>query len=144
MELTELIEKVKQHDRQAFEELYNQYHLNEFLIKKYSAKETAKQYRDIDSVGLFNELCSSIEDKDVSLKRQIKDKFEYQGVIDYINPDLKDYAYVLKTDTKYSPKVKLYYFTNGEVEVCKVSKKIYVDNPINEGDILYLADIKKK
>ena len=25
-----------------------------------------------------------------------------------------------------------------------MSKKIYVDNPINEGDILYLADIKKK
>ena len=117
--------------------------IREDIIRKYS-RETAKQYRDIDNVGLFNELCSSIDDKDISLKRQIKDKFEYQGVIDYINPYLTDYAYVLKTDTKYSPKIKLYYFTNGEVEVCKVSKKIYVENPINEGDILYLADIKKK
>ena len=77
-------------------------------------------------------------------KQQIEDKLEFQGIIDYINPKLTDYAYVLKTDTKYSPKVKLYYFANGESEVCKVSKKIFVQNPINVGNIIYMASIKRK
>lgn len=117
--------------------------IDENIIKKF-ARETEKQYRDIDNAGLFNELCSSIKDTDISLKSQITNKFEYQGIIDYVNPELSDYAYVLRTNTTYSPKVKLYYFSNGETEVCKVSKKIYLNNPISEGDILYLAETKKK
>lgn len=117
--------------------------ISEDIIRKYS-RETEKQYRDIDNDGLFNELCSAIKNKDVSLKQQIKDKVEYQGIMDYVNPNLTNYAYVLKTNTTYSPKIKLYYFSNGEVEVCKVSKKVYTSYPINEGDILYLAEIKKK
>lgn len=117
--------------------------IDEKIIRKYS-RETQKQYRDIDNKGLFNELCSAIEDKDISLKKQIEIKYEYMGVIDYVNYSLCNYAYVLKTNTKYSPKVKLYYFYNGETEVCKISKKIYIDNPINEGDIIYIASIKKK
>jgi DNA polymerase-3 subunit alpha len=117
--------------------------IDENIIKKYS-RETAKQYRDIDNDGLFNELCFSIEDKDISLKRQIQDKFEYQGIIDYTNPKLVNYAYVLKINTKYSPKVKLYYFSTGDTEVCKISKRIFRENPVNEGDIMYIADMKKK
>jgi hypothetical protein len=50
----------------------------------------------------------------------------------------------LKINTKYSPKVKLYYFSTGDTEVCKISKRIFRENPVNEGDIMYIADMKKK
>ncbi len=37
--------------------------LTEFLMKKYSGKETASLYKDIDNVGLIEELCSHVENK---------------------------------------------------------------------------------
>lgn len=117
--------------------------IDENIIKKY-ARETKKQFRDIDSVGLFNELCSVIEDKGLSLKAKIKNKFEYQGIVDYVDSRLTDFAYVLKTNTKYSPKVKLYYLGSGETEVCKISKKNFTNNPVDVGDVIQMIDIKKK
>jgi hypothetical protein len=38
----------------------------------------------------------------------------------------------------------LYYFSNGETEVCKISKRIFTENPVDEGNIIYITDIKKK
>jgi len=117
--------------------------IDENIIRKY-ARETAKQFRDIDNIGLFNELYSVIEDKDLSLKAKIKNKFEYQGIVDYVDSRLSDFAYVLKTNTKYSPKIKLYYLGNGATEVCKISKKNFINNPVDVGDVIHLIDIKKK
>ncbi|EXG87720.1 DNA-directed DNA polymerase III PolC [Clostridium sp. ASBs410] len=117
--------------------------IDENIIRKY-ARETTKQFRDIDNVGLFNELCSVIEDKGLSLKAKIKNKFEYQGIVDYVDSRLTDFAYVLKTNTKYSPKVKLYYLVSGETEVCKISKKNFTNNPVDVGDVIQMIDVRKK
>lgn len=113
------------------------------IIRKY-ARETEKQFRDINNDGLFEELCSKIEDKDVSLKKKIEYQLKYQNLVNYTNPKLSNYAYVLKTDTKYSPKAKLYNFGDGTIEVCKISRSKFSNNPIDVGDILQLIDIKKK
>lgn len=112
--------------------------IDETILKKY-AKETEKQYRNIDTKGLFNELCMSLEDKKISLKRQLNLIFEYQGIISYTNSNLINFAYVLQTDVKYSPKVRLYYLNDGTCETCKISKKIYVCNPIDAGDIIQIT-----
>ena len=117
--------------------------VDESIIRKY-ARETQKQFRDIDNNGLFNELCSALEDKDVSLKKKIEYQLEYQNIVDYTNSQLSKYAYVLKTDTKYSPKVKLYWFGDGSIEVCKISKQKYINNPVDVKDILYVAETKQK
>lgn len=117
--------------------------IEESILKKYS-KETEKQYRDIDSVGLFNELCISLEDKKIPIKRKLNIMFENQGIINYINPQMINFGYIIQTDTKYSPKVRVYYLNNGECETCKVSKKTYFDKPIEVGDIVQILKTSKK
>lgn len=115
----------------------------ESLIKKYS-RETAKQYRDIDNNGLFNELCSVIQDKDISLKNRLKVDLEYKGIIDYSNQKYSDIAFVVDMNTKYSPKVKLYFVGDGHIEVCKISKRIFVNNPLNVHDMIRIIETKEK
>lgn len=113
------------------------------IIRKY-ARETDKQFRDIDTQGLFNELYNTLEDKEIPLKEKIQYQLEYHNLIDYTNPKLSDYAYVLKTDTKYSPKVKLYSFGDGNIEVCKISKKTYQNNPVDVGNIIHIHKVSRK
>lgn len=117
--------------------------IDENILKKY-ARETDKQYRDINNQGLFNELCLLIQDKPISLKRQLKIVFEYQGIINYINEKLENFAYIIKMDTKYSPKIRLYYLNNGECETCKISKKNFSQNPLNVGDVIQILDSSTK
>lgn len=115
----------------------------EDIIKKYS-KETEKQYRVLDNTGLFNELCKFIPDKDLSLRQQIEVKLEYQGVLDYVDEKLNGYAYIEKIDTKYSPKVRLYYLWSGGVEVCKIAKRTFTATPVEVGDFIKIVKSKAK
>lgn len=117
--------------------------IDENTLKLFS-KETEKQYKILDNVGLYNALCERIPDEDFSIKQQIRDKFIYQGIIDYKNKKLKSYCYVIDMNTKYSPKVKLYYLDSGETEVCKISKRLFEVNPLEIGDIIYVGVFKKK
>ena len=117
--------------------------IDENILKKY-ARATEKQYRDIDNLGLFNELCLQIEDKDIPLKDKLNTIFELQGIVNYINPELINYYFILNIDTKYSPKVTLYCFEDGETKICKISKKVFSDNPINVGDIIKVTKTSTK
>ena len=117
--------------------------VDEEIIKKYS-RETPKQYRDINNEGLFNELCIAIEDKDASLKNRLKVELEYKGIIDYSNPKYKDIVFVLDMNTKYSPKVKLYFLEDGHIEVCKISKKIFVQHPLDIHNMVQIIEKKEK
>jgi DNA polymerase-3 subunit alpha len=131
---------VKIYDRKQFDK--KNLPVDENILRKYS-KETDKQFRNVDSEGLFGELCTSIENKPISIKRQLNIIFEYQGFINYVNEKLKDYAYVTKIDTKYSPKVRLYYLNNGEYETCKISKKIFTQNIIETGNIIQIIETSR-
>ena len=116
---------------------------DESTLKLFS-KETEKQYKILDNVGLYNALCEKISNEDFGIKQQIKDKFSYQGVVDYVNKQLKNYCYVIDMNTKYSPKIKLYFLDSGVTEVYKISKKLFVSNPLEIGDVVYVGLFKKK
>lgn len=115
----------------------------EDIIKKY-ARETKCQYRDIDTSGLLNELCSKIPNENASIPQQIKDKFEIQGIIDYVNPDMIGCGLVIDLDVKYSPKVKIYCFDTGTEVVYKVSSQIFQYHPISKGDFIKMNRLKRK
>ena len=51
--------------------------LDEMIVRKYSSKETEKQYSQIDNLGLINELSKNIENKPLSIKEQIKHEQEF-------------------------------------------------------------------
>ena len=115
----------------------------EDIIKKY-ARETKAQYRDIDNKGLLDELCSTIPDEDTPLPEQIKDKFDLQGIIDYVNPDMMDYGLVLDLNVKYSPKLRIYCFGTGTESVYKISKKTFQYKPVSKGDFIKMNRLSRK
>lgn len=103
------------------------------------ATETLKQYRMYDSKGLVNFLCTTIADRDIPLKERLDAQCEFLGYLDYIDPEKKQFAYVLDVDTRYSPKITMHLLDEGRVVTYKVAKKLYQNNPINERDLLHIV-----
>lgn len=112
------------------------------IITKY-AKETPKQFRNIDGNALVSELCGVIKNKSISISEKIRVQSEYLGYIDYINPKAKGYGFVLDVDTKYSPKIKMYLLDTGETVVYKLSKKDYAVMPLNVDDVIKFTTRKR-
>lgn len=114
----------------------------EVIFKKYAQKETAKMFRDVDVVGLVSEVSNKIPNKDISLFTKVKAQLEYLGYIEYKNPDLKNYGYILEVNDKYTPKVKCYRIDLGEIVEYKISRRIY--KGLSEHDIIYIYGTEKK
>lgn len=106
------------------------------LFRKYSEKETEKQFNKVNIVGLISEISNKIPDKDITLFAKLKAQLEYLGYIDYKNEDLKNYGYILEEDSKYTPKVKVYRIDTGEIISYKISRRIY--KGLNQHDIIYI------
>lgn len=73
----------------------DQLDISEFLVKKYSNKETKTQYRELDNTGLMKELCDAIDDDSMDIVEQVKAESEYLGSVSYTNPKMKDYYWIV-------------------------------------------------
>lgn len=73
----------------------DQLDISEFLVKKYSNKETKTQYRELDNAGLMKELCDAIDDDSMDIVEQVKAESEYLGSVSYTNPKMKDYYWIV-------------------------------------------------
>ena len=89
------------------------------------------------------------------MNRSKKEK-ELLGYIDYKDPELStNYFVVTQLDTKYSTKFVAYCLNNGNTKEMRLRKKktpnkfdrtktFFVDQPFNDGDILYLKSWGKE
>ena len=128
-------------------EIYNKYNgkkqiikdkidLPEEVILKY-ATATAKMYKFTDIDGFIQEMCNSIEDKNISIEEYLQTQLDCLGYIDYTNPQAKGYGLVMDINTKYSsPKITLYMLDTGETVIAKISKKIYANLPFKKNSLL--------
>ena len=111
------------------------------IIHQYAQKETEKQFRDIDNVGLMYALINELTDTTSTLDQIRYDlkylgytsltyNCQYFGVEDFA---LNDYG---------TPYIKLYRIATGESDVYKVDKKWYnqfvteYNGKLEQGDIL--------
>ncbi len=121
--------------------------LSEYIVKKFSNKETAKQYSDIDNKGLIEYLTSSIPDKSISVPAQIKAEEEFLGYINYKNSKMQSYYIVLNYKTYNDPcrpYFTLYDLCSGETIGCKISdRKLYNRNPFGDYSILHINNLEK-
>lgn len=127
----------------------NEFGLDENIIKKYSGKETEKQYSQIDNVGLVSELSKRIEDKPLSIKEQIKYEQEYLESIVYTNPKAPEKMYYVveckfyKDKTK--PYLRLYNLRNGEYLKTKItSGKAFIESPFKEGNVINVKEFSDR
>ena len=112
------------------------------IISKYS-KETEKQYVIIDEEGFCNDIISSFEDKEISIKERLDAQIEYLGYIEYKNDKAKDYGYIIDVNTKYTPRLTIYKIDTGETISVKYSKRDYEQSELDKGKIIKFVTTEK-
>lgn len=134
-------------------ELYSNYGVTEFLVKKYSEKETPKQYGGIDNIGLLVELTKQIPNKPLSIQEQCKMEKECLQYVTYTNSNMKDYYYIVVEFKTYKDVTKPYITlknieTGEEIDTRIKQSKIYKQNPFGLFSILkidyFTLDYKTK
>lgn len=114
--------------------------LDENIVLHYGTA-TEKMYKITDNDGLLNELCKSIENKEIPIAGRISAEKEYLGYISYINPKAPDNLYYVSEmkiyKDKCKPYVTLYQLKTGKTIKSKVYKADeYVISPFKENSIL--------
>ena len=140
----------------------NELGLDNIDIKKYATdvsektgKISDKQYKITDWEGLVKALVAEIPDDEYSLKDIIKFQQDILGYIEYFNPSFdKKIVVVTKLNTDYSPKFEGFCLNNRKVAELKIHKKknpkdksiktAWTDLQLQEGDIIYLKELKKE
>ena len=121
--------------------------LNEYLMKKYSNKETEKLYKELDTKGLVSELCSKLENKAMSIIEHIKFEIEYLEYTTYMNPKVNEKYYVVLDFKTYknptTPYLVLRNIKTGEEMKTKItSGKIFKENPFGRYSILKIYNFR--
>ena len=108
--------------------------VSEYLMTKYSGKETPSQYRDIDNVGLIKELCNQIKNESLGIVEQISSEVEFLGYANYTNKDISEHYYIVTNfDDSRSvtrPYCTLYRICDGEKIDTRVNRSnVFKSNP---------------
>lgn len=120
--------------------------VSEFLMKKYSGKETKSQYRELDNAGLMRELCSRLENESVDIVEQVSSDIDYLGSTDYINQAVKDcYWIVIAFDDSRCatrPYVTIRRICDGEEINTRIKRSnVFTSNPFGLYSILKMNDV---
>ena len=108
--------------------------LSEYIMTKYSGKETASQYRDIDNTGLIKELCCQINNESLGIVEQITSEVEFLGYANYTNKDISENYYIVTNfdDSKSAtrPYCTIYRMCDGEKIDTRVNRsEVFKRNP---------------
>lgn len=127
--------------------------LTEYVISKYSNKETNSQYRDLDNIGLIEELISKIKNLSLSIQEQIKFEMEHLEYTTYTNDKIPDDYYIVINFKTYKDNAKPYVIlrninTGEELKTRVKHSKIYKSQPFQLFSILkikgFTIDFKSK
>ncbi len=113
-------------------------------IIKQCARETEKQYRDIENEKLFHLLCDELEDCPLSSAEIVGHQMKYLGYVTHVDASAVKQYLVLDLNTKYSPRLTLYCIENGTTHTMKLRTQDYEDEPFEIGDILRISSTAKK
>lgn len=119
--------------------------LTEFLMKKYSNKETVALYKELDNRGIIKELSLRIENKTMAIIEQIKFEMEYLEYTIYTNESVSEYYYVVIGFKTYknatTPYLLLRNIKTGEETKTRIKEgKIFKGQPFGEYSILKIQN----
>ena len=106
---------------------------------------TESTYTKFDYDKVLNSIWETLSYEKLKFMDELKLQKEILGYIDYINEKI-DKRYVLVSDinTKYSPVINTYCLNNGATCKCKISKKVWNNQPIQENQIIYIHSMEHK
>lgn len=114
------------------------------LIQQHS-KPTEATYTQFDSINCLKDIWNYIPNKSISLQDTIINRKEILGYVDYKNDKLdKRYALISDINLKYTPVMNTYCLNNSATCKCKISKRIWNNQPLQENQIIYIHSMEKK
>lgn len=114
------------------------------IIKRNSEKESEKTFTKVNMMGVLHDYINVMPYDRTTFVDRVGYQLENLGYIDIVDNQYKGYVVVLETETKYTPKVKVYALANGNTLTVKVAKKDFNRNPLQKGDIVHITNQKKK
>ena len=94
------------------------------IVHKYAQKETPKQFRDIDNIGLLWELCNKLNITTSNIDK-ISYELKYLGYSNIIVDTPYFGVESIETNQYGTAYIKLYRIATGESDVYKIDKKWY-------------------
>lgn len=130
------------YDRKEFSKEKTEKKYLKYIIP--NSTQTDKQYNNFDFDTALKLVWNDLQDKDISLDEKLNNELEYMGYVKTIEPKFSyEYAFVQGYECKFkNPKLTLYRICNGDVDIVKVKRKQYDDNPIEVGDIIKIIECK--
>lgn len=110
-----------------------------------NSSPTAATYTKFDYDKSLHEIWDNLREENLSVQDKISFQKEILGYIDYKNDRLdKRYVLVSGIDTKYSPVMETYCLNNGKTCQCKISKKTWNNEPLQENQFIYIHGMERK
>ena len=123
----------------------NKYPYLNNIFEKFAEKETASMYKlDPKSLDILKHIESQEENIDLPIVDRIKCWLENVGSCDIKDKSRVNEYYVVEVGNKYTPKLKLYSLSTGKMGECKIYKKVWENNKLEEGDVIKLIDYSYK
>ena len=149
-----LLKLIEYFDKFAFKKQINKKKLEElgvteFLMKKYSGKETATLFKELDNIGIICELSRQVENKAMGIIESMKFEKEYLGSIMYTNPKVS-LLYYMVTDFKTYKDTTKPYITARQIRTGKEVKtrikqgKIFKENPFGQWSVLKINEFSQE
>lgn len=149
-----LLKLIEYFDKFAFKKQINKKKLEElgvteFLMKKYSGKETTTLFKELDNIGILCELSRQVENKAMGIIESMKFEKEYLGSIMYTNPKVS-LLYYMVTDFKTYKDTTKPYITARQIRTGKEVKtrikqgKIFKENPFGQWSVLKINEFSQE
>lgn len=116
----------------------------EFTSGKNKYSKTHKEEKKQKRIEELNKIWNELKNENFTIQEQVKNELEIINRVQTTFPINKNYGVALSIDTKYSPKIEFQNLLTGERKTFKISKKIYNEFPIKEGDIVLFKKSSKK
>lgn len=112
------------------------------IIKKYSEKETAKQFSNVNIDMVINEIISTIKDFDIPTKDKILAEFQYVGYATTTDNCGENICIVSNIDdSKSNPILTLYYLATGVSKNIKIKSKVFKDSGLRLYNLMKVIEI---
>lgn len=121
--------------------------LNIDLLLKYTNKETAKLYKDIDVISYIKEVSELIENKPLSVKEQVKFEYTYLEYTTVVYPKADKSLYIVVEYRTFKDKTKPYLTlrnlkTGDDLKTKVKNGKAFSENPFKLFDVLQVLNFK--
>ena len=112
------------------------------LIKKYSDKETAKQFSNVNINMVVDEIISTIKDFDIPTKDKILAEFQYVGYATTTDNCGENICIISNIDdSKSNPILTLYYLAMGVSKNIKIKSKVFKDSGLKLYNLIKIVEI---